>query len=102
MDPIVHPDDAVLAPVEIEVYSYGGCTSCGNSMWNWFRQQNLTVKHENVQIESVRWAATKRAMDLGLEQREVYFPLIFVGGKVVVGFKPNELQDIINDIREGK
>lgn len=101
MDPIMHPDDGQLPQVEIEVYSYGGCTSCGNSMWNWFRQQNLKVIHTNVQVESARWDATRRAMDLGLEQREVYFPLIFVGGKVIVGFKPNELQAIINEIREG-
>ena len=101
MDPIVHPDDAQLPQVEIEVYSYGGCTSCGNSMWNWFRQQNLKVKHTNVQVEYERHAAIQRAMDLGIAQREVYFPLIFVGGKVVVGFKPNELLEIINELREG-
>lgn len=86
---------------EIEVYSYGGCTSCGNSMWNWFRQQNIKVNHTNVQVTYEREAAVERAMAMGLKQSQVYFPLIFIGGIVVVGFKPNVLLAELNKIREG-
>jgi glutaredoxin len=85
--------------ITAEVFSYGGCTSCGSSLWNWLRQNSIKVDHKNVQIHYERKKATERAMALGVEQ--VYFPLVFIGGKVVVGFKPQELTDIINEIREG-
>lgn len=101
MDPMQHEQADSQPQVEIEVYSYGGCTTCGNSMWNWFRQQNLKVNHVNVQITYERQAATQRAIDAGIPQREVVFPLIFVGDKVYAGFKPTEILAEVNKIREG-
>lgn len=87
--------------VEITVYSYGGCTTCGNSMWNWFRNQNLKIDHHNVQVDYERREATELAMAQGIEVRGVSFPLMVVGGKVIVGFKPYELLEEINKLREG-
>lgn len=91
-----------LIPVPAEVYSYGGCTSCGNSLWNWLRTNNIEVTHYNVQVSSKRREAMERAANLGVSGKgSVYFPMIFIGGKVVLGFKPDELGAIINEIREG-
>lgn len=86
--------------VILEVYSYGGCTTCGNSMWNWFRQQNLKIDHKNVQVSYLYNEGRDRAMALGVPLREVSFPLMFVGGKVFVGFKPTALLETINKVRE--
>lgn len=87
--------------IEAEVYSYGGCTSCGNSLWNYLRTHNIKVQHHNVQITYERQTAMERAAELGVSGKaSVYFPMIFIGGKVVIGFKPQELDAIINEIRE--
>lgn len=90
------------APVAMTVYSYGGCTTCGNSMWNWFRQQNIEVDHHNVQIAYEKMAATELAMAQGFGVREVRFPLFVVNGKVIIDFKPEELLAELNKLREGK
>lgn len=88
--------------VTIKVYSYGGCTTCGNSMFNWFRQQNIKVDHHSVQIDYEKRAATELAIAQGYAVREVSFPLMVIGDKVVVGFKPNVILELVNKIREGK
>lgn len=85
--------------IEADVFSYGGCSSCGNSLWNFLRQNGIKVKHVNVQITYERNKAIARARELG-ETGQLHFPMIFIGGKVVIGFKPNELMDIINEIKE--
>lgn len=87
--------------IEAEVYSYGGCMSCGNSLFNYMRTQNIKVVHHNVQVTYERERAMERAAELGVTGKaSVYFPMIFIGGKVVVGFKPDELNAIINELRE--
>ena len=90
-----------MPEVEITVYSYGGCTSCGNSMWSWFAKQNLKVKHNNVQIDYVSQEATKLAMDQGFGVRDVHFPMIIANGKVIIGFQPDTILAEVNKIREG-
>ncbi|MFA5172600.1 MAG: hypothetical protein WC426_13645 [Sulfuriferula sp.] len=90
------------APITAELYSYGGCTSCGNSLWNWLRTNEIAVTHYNVQITNKRKEAMERAAELGVSGKgSVYFPMIFIGGKVVIGFKPQELEAIINELNEG-
>lgn len=83
--------------IEADVYSYGGCTSCGSSLWDFLRRNKIKVNHTNVQVPYERRNAIARAKELGVEQ--VYFPLIFIGGKVVVGFKPDELNNIIKEVK---
>lgn len=85
--------------VPMTVYSYGGCTTCGNSMWNWFRQQNITVDHHNVQIAYEKDEATRLAMEQGYGVREVRFPLFIVNGKVIIDFKPYEILAELNKLR---
>lgn len=100
-DPLMHEQADGLQQVEITLYSYGGCTTCGNSMWNWFRQQNLKVDHHNVQVEYERRAAYELAVEHGYKQREVRFPMFYVNGKVIVDFQPELLLAEINKLREG-
>jgi len=89
---------ADLAPVPAKVYSYGGCTSCGSSFWNFLRQNKIEVEHINVQIPYERTAAQKVAAEHGIEGR-VYFPLILINGECIMGFKPEILSNIINEVR---
>lgn len=90
-----------MQPIEAEVYSYGGCSSCGggNNLYGYFKRNNVNFKTYNAQITYKRQEAINRARDLGAT--DVHFPVIFIGGKVVIGFKPDELNAIINEIREG-
>lgn len=100
-DPLMHEQADMLAPVQLTLYSYGGCTTCGNSLWNWLRQQNVTVDHHNVQVEYERQAAYELGVAHGLERRDIRFPMFYVNGKVIVDFKPAELLVEINKLREG-
>lgn len=88
-------------PRSMTVYSYGGCTTCGNSMWNWFRQQNIEVDHHNVQIAYEKTAATELAIAQGHAVRDVRFPLFVVNGKVIIDFKPYEILAELNKLNEG-
>lgn len=90
-----------MQEVEIEVYSYGGCTSCGNSMWSWFAKQNIKVKHTNVQVGYEQQAAIEKAVAQGIPQRDVHFPMIIANGKVIIGFQPDTILAEVNKIREG-
>lgn len=91
-----------MPEVEIEVYSYGGCTSCGNSMWSWFAKQNIKVNHTNVQVGYEQKAAVEKAVAAGIPQRDVHFPMIIANGKVIIGFQPDTILAEVTKLREGK
>jgi len=90
-DPTETPQADALPERQVILYSYGGCTSCGNSVWNWLAKHNIKAEHHNVQINYEKQAATELAMAQGYSVREVSFPLFVVNGKVIIGLKPNEI-----------
>ena len=87
--------DALSVP--IKVYTYGGCSSCGSTFFNFLRQQNTKITLVNVQIKVERDDITRRALEQGHET--VRFPIVEVGGTIIVGFKPLELEQLINEER---
>lgn len=88
--------------IEAEVYSFGGCSSCGggNNLYSFLKANGIAYTQISAQITYKRNEATERAKALGVPKP--YFPMIFIGGKVVNGFKPDELTAIITEIREAQ
>lgn len=86
--------------IEAEIYTFGGCSSCGggNSLVSFLNANGIAITQHSAQITYKRNEATERAKELG--EPKPYFPLIFIGGKVVSGFKPDVLRTIIEEIRE--
>jgi glutaredoxin len=84
---------------DVEVESFGGCQSCGGGLWDWLYRQGVKPTHKNAQITSVREDAQARARELKPDEQS-YFPMIFLNGTVVFGFKPDILQVQIDEMKE--
>lgn len=80
--------------IPVTVYSYGGCTSCGDGLFNFLRQQGVVPTVVNMQVMSARSAALQMARDKGIA--DPYFPMIEIGDTVICGFKPHEIADALS------
>lgn len=88
--------------MQAEIYTMGGCTSCGSmgSLWKFLCDKGICDPiQKNAQRTSVRQEAYDRAKAISEEQP--YFPMVFIGERAIMGFKPDEIEEAINILNGG-